>query len=66
VCRTSRGRLGRRARDKPKPFRLGLLTAEELASYADETVDIAQGLGEHVTMLMQRARGGWRLAVECS
>ena len=27
------------------------LTAEELAAYADETVDIAQGLGERVTMM---------------
>jgi carboxylesterase len=27
------------------------LTAEELAAYADEMVDIAQGLGEHVDML---------------
>ena len=26
------------------------LTAEELAAYADEVVDIAQGLGEHVSM----------------
>ena len=26
------------------------LTAEELAAYADEVVDIAQGLGEHVTL----------------
>jgi esterase/lipase len=26
------------------------LTAEELATYADEVVDIAQGLGEHVTL----------------
>ena len=28
-----------------------LLTAEELEAYADETVDIAQGLGEKVTMM---------------
>ena len=27
------------------------LTAEELAAYADEAADIAQGLGEHVTMM---------------
>jgi carboxylesterase len=27
------------------------LTAEELAAYADEVVDIARGLGEHVTLL---------------
>jgi len=27
------------------------LTAEELTQYADETVDIAQGLGDHVTMM---------------
>ncbi len=27
------------------------LTAEELAAYADQTIDIARGLGEHVTML---------------
>jgi pimeloyl-ACP methyl ester carboxylesterase len=33
------------------------LTAEELVAYADETVDIAQGLGEHVTMLGISAGG---------
>ena len=33
------------------------LTAEELAAYADETVDIAQGLGEHVTMMGISAGG---------
>jgi len=33
------------------------LTAEELAAYADETVDIAQGLGEHVIMLGISAGG---------
>jgi pimeloyl-ACP methyl ester carboxylesterase len=33
------------------------LTAEELAVYADETVDIAQGLGEHVTMMGISAGG---------
>ncbi len=27
------------------------LTAEELIAYADQTVDIAQGLGDHVTMM---------------
>jgi pimeloyl-ACP methyl ester carboxylesterase len=33
------------------------LTAEELAAYADETVDIAQGLGEQVTMMGISAGG---------
>jgi len=33
------------------------LTAEELTAYADETVDIAQGLGEHVTMMGLSAGG---------
>jgi carboxylesterase len=35
----------------------GQLTAEELAAYADETVDIAQGLGEQVTMMGISAGG---------
>src|SRR5258708_2218016 len=29
----------------------GQLTAEELAAYADEMVDLAHGLGDHVTMM---------------
>ena len=33
------------------------LKAEELAAYADETVDIAQGLGEHVIMMGISAGG---------
>jgi carboxylesterase len=33
------------------------LTAEELAAYADQTVDIAQGLGEQVTMMGISAGG---------
>ena len=33
------------------------LKAEELATYADETVDIAQGLGEHVVMMGISAGG---------
>jgi alpha-beta hydrolase superfamily lysophospholipase len=33
------------------------LTAEELVAYADKTVDIAQGLGEHVTMMGISAGG---------
>lgn len=35
----------------------GMLSAEELASYADETVDIAQGLGARVTMVGISAGG---------
>jgi carboxylesterase len=35
----------------------GQLTAEELAAYADETVDIAQGLGTEVTMMGISAGG---------
>jgi esterase/lipase len=35
----------------------GHLTAEELAAYADETVDIAQGLGGRVTMMGISAGG---------
>ena len=38
------------------------LTAEELAAYADDVVDIAQGLGEHVTLAGFSAGGvaaGW-------
>jgi esterase/lipase len=35
----------------------GQLKAEELATYADETVDIAQGLGEHVAMMGFSAGG---------
>jgi esterase/lipase len=35
----------------------GLLTAEELAAYADETVDIAQGLGDQVVMMGISAGG---------
>jgi alpha-beta hydrolase superfamily lysophospholipase len=35
----------------------GQLTAEELAAYADKTVDIAQGLGEQVTMMGISAGG---------
>lgn len=35
----------------------GQLKAEELAAYADETVDIAQGLGEQVTMMGISAGG---------
>ena len=35
----------------------GQLTAEELAAYADQTVDIAQGLGERVTMMGISAGG---------
>jgi esterase/lipase len=35
----------------------GQLTAEELTAYADETVDIAQGLGEQVTMMGISAGG---------
>lgn len=35
----------------------GLLTAEELAAYADQTVDIAQGLGDQVVMMGLSAGG---------
>ena len=35
----------------------GLLTAEELAAYADETVDLAQGLGDQVVMMGISAGG---------
>jgi esterase/lipase len=35
----------------------GLLKAEELAAYADETVDIAQGLGDQVVMMGISAGG---------
>jgi carboxylesterase len=35
----------------------GQLTADELAAYADTVVDVAQGLGEHVTMLGISAGG---------
>ncbi len=35
----------------------GLMTAEELAAYADNVIDIAQGLGEQVTLLGISAGG---------
>jgi carboxylesterase len=51
----------------------GRLTADELARYTDETVDIAQGLGEHVTVMGLSAGGvvaGWvaanRKDVDCA